>query len=59
MSDIDALLQPIPGPAPCGADMVFSAEFDAIREARRHDDPHLDQGDWVIDIKEALSLIHI
>jgi len=53
MSDIDALLQPIPGEAPCGADMVFSAEFDAIREARRHDDPHLDQGDWVIDIKEA------
>lgn len=53
MSDIDALLQPIAGEAPCGADMVFSAEFDAIREARRHDDPHLDQGDWVIDIKEA------
>ncbi|WP_129526850.1 type VI secretion system protein TssA [Achromobacter agilis] len=53
MSDIDTLLQPIPGDAPCGADMVFSAEFDAIREARRHDDPHLDQGDWVIDIKEA------
>ncbi|WP_116792381.1 type VI secretion system protein TssA [Achromobacter dolens] len=53
MSDIDALLQPIPGEAPCGADMVFSAEFDAIREARRQDDPHLDQGDWVIDIKEA------
>ncbi|KGD90387.1 type VI secretion protein ImpA [Achromobacter sp. RTa] len=53
MSDIDTLLQPIPGEAPCGADMVFSAEFDAIREARRHDDPHLDQGDWVIDIKEA------
>lgn len=53
MSDIDTLLQPIPGEAPCGADMVFSAEFDAIREARRYDDPHLDQGDWVIDIKEA------
>lgn len=53
MSDIDALLQPIAGEAPCGADMVFSAEFDAIREARRQDDPHLDQGDWVIDIKEA------
>lgn len=53
MSDIDALLQPIPGEAPCGADMVFSAEFDAIREARRQDDPHLDQGDWIIDIKEA------
>ncbi|PND32982.1 type VI secretion system protein TssA [Achromobacter pulmonis] len=53
MSDIDTLLQPIPGEAPCGVDMVFSAEFDAIREARRHDDPHLDQGDWIIDIKEA------
>ena len=53
MSDIDTLLQPIAGEAPCGVDMVFSAEFDAIREARRHDDPNLDQGDWVIDIKEA------
>lgn len=53
MTDIDTLLEPIPGDAPCGADMVFSAEFDAIREARRQDDPHLDQGDWIIDIKEA------
>lgn len=53
MSNIDPLLEPIPGDAPCGTDMVFSAEFDAIREARRHDDPHLDQGDWIIDIKEA------
>lgn len=53
MTDINALLQPIPGDAPCGADLVFSPEFDAIREARRHDDPQLDQGDWVIDLKEA------
>lgn len=53
MTDINTLLQPIPGENPCGEDMVFSAEFDAVREARRHDDPHLDQGDWVIDIKEA------
>ncbi|MGH8815555.1 type VI secretion system protein TssA [Achromobacter pestifer] len=53
MSNIDPLLEPIAGDAPCGTDMVFSAEFDAIREARRHDDPHLDQGDWIIDIKEA------
>ncbi len=47
------LLQPIATDSPCGEDMVFSAEFDAIREARRHDDPHLDQGDWVTDVKEA------
>ena len=53
MTDIDALLQPVPGDDPCGIDLVFSAEFDAIREARRHDDPQLDQGDWVIDLKEA------
>ena len=53
MTDINALLLPIPGDAPCGVDLVFSPEFDAIREARRHDDPHLDQGDWIIDLKEA------
>lgn len=53
MTDLNALLQPIPGDAPCGVDLVFSPEFDAIREARRHDDPQLDQGDWVIDLKEA------
>jgi len=53
MTDINALLLPIPGDAPCGVDLVFSPEFDAIREARRHDDPQLDQGDWVIDLKEA------
>ncbi|VFR33086.1 Uncharacterized protein ImpA [plant metagenome] len=52
-TDINTLLQPIPGDAPAGEDMVFSAEFDEIREARRQDDPHLDQGDWVTDIKEA------
>jgi len=33
--------------------MVFSAEFDQIREARRFDEPGLEQGDWVIDLKEA------
>ncbi len=33
--------------------MLFSAEFDRIQEARRFDDPSLDQGEWVTDIKEA------
>lgn len=53
MLDLDALLAPIPGPAPCGPDMLFSAQFDAIQKAREHDDPSLEQGDWVIDLKEA------
>jgi len=38
---------------PCGDDLVFSTEFDEIREARRFDDPTLSQGEWITDIKEA------
>ncbi|WP_265920872.1 type VI secretion system protein TssA [Cupriavidus nantongensis] len=49
----DRLLAPLPGDQPCGEDLLFSAEFDRIQEARRADDPSLDQGDWVTDIKEA------
>lgn len=47
------LLEPIDGASPCGDDMLFSAEFDAIQHARRFDDASLDQGEWVTDIKEA------
>lgn len=50
---LDRLLAPLPGAQPCGEDMLFSAEFDRIQDARRFDDPSLDQGDWVTDIKEA------
>lgn len=38
---------------PCGPDMVFSAEFDQLNELRREDDPTIDQGDWVIELKRA------
>jgi type VI secretion system protein ImpA len=52
--ELDTLLQPVTtGPQPCGSDLVFSPEFDAIREARRADDPSLSQGEWVTPIKEA------
>lgn len=51
--DIDALLQPISDSLPCGEDMQFSSEFDTIREMRRSDDPTLDQGVWVRDLKVA------
>ena len=56
-TDINAQLAPIFSPisesSPGGDDMLFSADFDAIAHARRFDDPSLDQGEWVTEIKEA------
>lgn len=51
--DISLLLEPINEANPSGEDMSFSPEFDKIQEARREDDPSLDQGEWVTQIKEA------
>jgi type VI secretion system protein ImpA len=52
--ELEILLRPLDsGQEPCGSDLIFSAEFDAIREARRFDDPSLAQGEWVTDVKEA------
>lgn len=52
--ELALLLQPLDiGQGPCGSDLIFSPEFDAIREARRFDDPSLAQGEWVTDVKEA------
>jgi type VI secretion system protein ImpA len=54
MMDIASLTLPLPPPlAPCGEDLIFSPEFDAIQEARRFDDPSISQGEWVAEIKEA------
>jgi type VI secretion system protein ImpA len=53
MFDLETLLAPIPGASPCGEDMLFSAQFDQIQRAREHDDPSLEQGEWVTDLKEA------
>ncbi|MBB3257721.1 type VI secretion system protein ImpA [Paraburkholderia bannensis] len=52
-TDYTALLAPINESSPCGEDLLFSADFDAIAHARRFDDPSLDQGEWVTEIKEA------
>jgi type VI secretion system protein ImpA len=52
-ANINTLLEPISETSPCGDDLLFSADFDAIQHARRFDDPSLDQGDWVTEIKEA------
>ena len=49
----DELLAPLEGDSPCGEDMLFSSQFDAIEQARQYDDPALDQGEWVTDLREA------
>ncbi len=53
MISTDALLDPVAGPRPCGEDLAFSPELDAIAKARIADDPTLDQGAWVTSLKEA------
>lgn len=50
---LEALLEPISPDLPCGEDMSFSLEFDAIIEKRREDDPTLDQGEWKRALKVA------
>lgn len=51
--DLEALLAPIGAAQPCGDDLAFSSEVDAIVRARQADDPSLEQGAWVTDLKEA------
>lgn len=51
--NLPELLTPISDASPSGDDLLFSNEFDAIQDARRYDDPTLDQGEWVTEIKEA------
>jgi type VI secretion system protein ImpA len=51
--DLSPLIAPLEGASPCGEDLLFSSDFDAIQHARRFDDPSLDQGEWITDIKEA------
>ncbi len=53
MLDLERLLASISETAICGDDLSFSDEFDRIREARRNDDPTLDQGAWVTELKSA------
>ena len=53
MFDMEELLAPIPGADPVGEDLSFSLEYDTIQEARRADDPSLEQGEWITDLKVA------
>ncbi|MEO6810775.1 MAG: type VI secretion system protein TssA [Isosphaeraceae bacterium] len=51
--DLDALLAPIPGENPAGKPLAYEPEYDTLREARRSDDPTIDQGAWKREIKVA------
>jgi len=53
MFSIAQLLLPISAESACGDDVSFSSEVDAIARARTYDDPTLDQGEWVAELKEA------
>ena len=53
MFNLEQLLHPVSAVSPCGGDITFSQELDAIARARLHDDPSLDQGEWVTALKEA------
>ena len=53
MLQFTSLLDPISDASPTGSDMSFSPEVDAINLARQFDDPSLDQGEWVVALKDA------
>lgn len=53
MLNLEKLLVPISADRPCGEDLAFSPEFDAINRARQADDPSIEQGAWVTTLKEA------
>jgi type VI secretion system protein ImpA len=53
MLQFTSLLEPISDASPTGSDMSFSPEVDAINLARQFDDPSLDQGEWVVALKDA------
>lgn len=50
---VKQLLNPINSDQPCGENLSFSSDLDAIAEARRFDDSTLDQGEWETELKEA------
>ena len=51
--DWKRMLSPLSEDAPTGEYLVYEGTYDKIREARRHDDPSLPQGDWKIALKKA------
>lgn len=50
---LEALLAPVPGDDPAGDTLRYDGTWDAVRDARRADDPGLPQGVWAHDLKRA------
>lgn len=50
---LDLLLAPLAGSGPAGENLFYDPVFDRIREAVREENPHLSQGVWETDVKEA------
>ena len=53
MYPIEKLLTPVNPGHPCGEDLAFSPDMDAIAKARQADDPSIEQGAWITALKEA------
>jgi type VI secretion system protein ImpA len=53
MFNPEDLLAPVSADQPCGEDLAYSSELDAIEAARLADDPTLDQGEWKTALKAA------
>jgi type VI secretion system protein ImpA len=51
--DIEGLLAPISSNNPSGKSLRYTATYDAIQEARRADEPDLNQGEWKRELKVA------
>lgn len=51
--NLDDLLAPVSLEQPCGEDLAYSSELDAIEAARLADDPTLDQGEWKTALRAA------
>jgi type VI secretion system protein ImpA len=52
VTNLEALLAPIPGDNPAGENLTYAGVVDEIREARRADE-NLEQGEWKRDLKAA------
>lgn len=51
--DTEALLAPIPGPAPAGSSMRYDPLYLGIAQAREEDDASLPMGEWERPLKKA------
>lgn len=51
--EVEPLLAPVPGDDPAGETLRYEGTWDAVRAARRADDPGLPQGVWSHELKRA------